>query len=589
MTASQYIQSSEPEKSVSEIKILAQDPNVIGADGNPLMATVAVPTDRLADGPHGHRFRVIDYDASSANFVKPSRIEFPDPRFHGWGFVDPLADATLTEADLLGDEPGRSIRCQNVYAVAARTLALFESALGRRLPWGFGTHELYLVPHAFAEANAYYSREDHALFFGYVDAVTERIYTCLSHDIVAHETAHAVLDGLRPGFMQPGLPDQRGFHEGFADIVSLLSVFSVQQVVEQLLGEEDRNHPGQIPVTRVSSDALSVNPLFKLATQLGDFLSDERGNGLRRSVGISPNQDWRRDRQYAAPHRRGEILVAAVVRTLLAMWVDRLVPLTKGDFVDRERAAEEGAKSARHMLRMAIRAIDYTPPIEFEFEDFIAAILRSDREVAPMDDHGYRQKLADNFAAFDIVPNRDRTIDLGERRPVYAGVNFDALKSGRDEMFRFIWANADYLGVAADFYLNVDDVQPSIRFGPDGLIVNEIVASYRQSFSTTAGELRDLSRNESGNWQLALPRPLNPDTQVSINGGGTLVFDQFGMLKYHSVKPLFDWDRQRRRLDHLYAAGEHDRAGRYGFSSGDPEGQAFAGLHVPKNRAGEDW
>jgi len=50
-----------------------------------------------------------------------------------------------------GNTPENPIK---TVSLVERTLAAFESALGRRLPWAFGGHQLYLVPHAFSEANA---------------------------------------------------------------------------------------------------------------------------------------------------------------------------------------------------------------------------------------------------------------------------------------------------------------------------------------------------------------------------------------------------------------------------------------------------
>ena len=90
-------------------------------------------------------------------------------------------------------ETDPAFHAQQVYAAASRTLATFESALGRRLSWGFNGHHLHLVPHAFAEANAYYSFEDRALLFGYVPSDDgEATYTCLSYDVAVHETAHGL-------------------------------------------------------------------------------------------------------------------------------------------------------------------------------------------------------------------------------------------------------------------------------------------------------------------------------------------------------------------------------------------------------------
>ena len=62
---------------------------------------------------------------------------------------------------------------QNIYALVMRTLARFEYALGRRVHWGFDGHQLHVAPHAFVDANAFYSREDRALIFGSVRADQE--------------------------------------------------------------------------------------------------------------------------------------------------------------------------------------------------------------------------------------------------------------------------------------------------------------------------------------------------------------------------------------------------------------------------------
>ena len=65
--------------------------------------------------------------------------------------------------------------------------------------------------------------------FGYFPGRSQMVYCCLSHDIVAHETTHALLDGLRERYTDPSSPEQAAFHEGFADIVALLSVFALHR------------------------------------------------------------------------------------------------------------------------------------------------------------------------------------------------------------------------------------------------------------------------------------------------------------------------------------------------------------------------
>ena len=191
-----------PQPRWMELVVLAQDPTV-QAEGRSLRARVRVPRERLQPGPRGHRFHVVDFDATTP---------MPVPR-HELATSPEAQDGYFerSDADLHGDPV---FRAQNVYAIAARTLDAFENALGRRVPWSYRGHQMFLVPNAFREANAFYDPDAHAIFFGYFD---DRAggwgYTSLSHDIVAHETAHAILDGLRARFQEPGLPDQAAFHE----------------------------------------------------------------------------------------------------------------------------------------------------------------------------------------------------------------------------------------------------------------------------------------------------------------------------------------------------------------------------------------
>ena len=65
---------------------------------------------------------------------------------------------------------------------------------------------LQIRPHALHEANAYYSPPEIALLLGYFKASENdpgdhvsgsAVYACLSHDIVAHETTHAILKGIQ--------------------------------------------------------------------------------------------------------------------------------------------------------------------------------------------------------------------------------------------------------------------------------------------------------------------------------------------------------------------------------------------------------
>jgi Zn-dependent metalloprotease len=63
------------------------------------------------------------------------------------------------------------------------------------------------------------------------DAGASWVFTALSHDVVVHETTHAILDGLHRRYAEPTSVDSLAFHEAFADIVALLSHFTLTEAV----------------------------------------------------------------------------------------------------------------------------------------------------------------------------------------------------------------------------------------------------------------------------------------------------------------------------------------------------------------------
>jgi len=597
------------------LTIVAQDPSVPG-DGEILTAEVSVPVDRLEAGPRGHRFHVVDYDASSGRLLEPVP-DLRDPETEAaerdWSCRDAFArpDGPEDEANryplgysqALVSDP--AFRAQNVYAIAARTLAAFEFALGRRIEWAFGSHQLYLVPRAFADANAHYAREDRGLFFGYVpraDGTT--MQTCLSHDIVCHETTHAVLDGLRPRFLEPTLPDQPAFHEALGDIVAILSVFSLREVVEFALGREDPE--GRIAAGGLERKVLAKGILFGVAEEFGESTSGVRGSALRRSSELEAGEAWRSAPAFEEPHRRGEVLVAAVMDAMVGMWTERLDALEHAGGVNRERAAEEGAKAASQLMTMVIRSLDYAPAVEIEFEDVLDAIIVADEIVAPDDRHGYRDAIRASFERHGIRQPVGRTVDVAKQAMPfrYEQINAAALRSSKDEAFRFLWQNLAALELKSDWHLQVEALRPAIRVGPDGLVVQEVVCDYVQILELTAGQARELAARQAEEPAAPVQRPhgevpnrltlpdagsLSDSVPLQLWGGGTLIFDQFGRAKLHQRKDLDDWARQSERLSYLLRKGLFDSDRRLGFSTGAAAGMAFADLHAPDAVAGEAW
>lgn len=538
--------------------VLAQDPSIRGPGGAALTTQVTVAAERLEPGPKGHRVHVIDLDASTDTYYKPRLQGLDEDPFEG-----------VTDLEQLIRDP--HFHQQNVYAITMATLREFEMALGRPISWGFRDpgHQLKVAPHAFAEANAYYSRASESLSFGYFRARrNQTIFTCLSHDVIAHETSHAVLDGLRSFFMRPSSPDQGAFHEGFSDIVALLSVFKNSELIAHSLADvTDRRN--LIRLADLDVDSLRKNVLAGLADEMGEELSAVRGSALRNSARLKPSPKYLDDPAYQLPHTRGEILVAAVLNTFLDVWLRRLQPigLDRHLPLNRSVVAEEGATAAGQLLRIAIRALEYLPPVDLSFPDYLSALLTADMQLYPDDRYEYRKRLKKWFAAYGIAPaSRARPDGAWQPPPVESlsadGIYFEQLQRDPEAVFRFIWENQEALGIDRDAFTRVTSVRPVTRVSTDQFVLRETVVEYVQTLAVFANELKALD--------IRKPDGLSGRTLVRLYGGGTLIFDQFGRLKFHIGTGVRS-NRQTERLQSLWDRGY--------FARGDAVGTDLAQLH----------
>lgn len=550
---------------VRKLTIIAKDPGLrLGASGSMVFAQVDVPAEILGPGPTGYRIKVVDYNATERRAYAARKV-YQD----GDTLLDPFAPGP---GETLFDIPYQArliaepnFHAQNCYAIAMRTLGLFERALGRRVSWSSDGHQLHIAPHAFALANAFYSEPDRSLMFGYFfQADGTPVFTALSHDVVAHETTHAVLDGLRTRFTEPSGPDQAAFHEGFADIVAILSIFSLPEVVAAGLGF-DAKLPGVgepmrlIPAENVTLEAIRASILLGIGAEIGMTTGGGR-RALRQSVEIEPDPNILDLPEMAEPHNRGEVVVAAITYAFVEMWTARIARLGTfaGGGYNLASVVEEGAKAAAQLLQMAIRAIDYCPPTDIDFRQFLAALLTADRELVPDDTKfGYRALVREAFAGYGIVPPAGDTDAEGcwlhfarAEQLQYSRSNADALTRDPDECFRFLWENRDALGITERGYTQVASIDTSLRIDPDGIPFRETICQYVQLGHFFGSELMTLVGIKP------LPDGFTTRSSADLLGGGIVVFDQYGRVKYHISNGLLDGPRQKRRLEYLRDTGQ---------------------------------
>ena len=370
------------------LRVYPYDPE-LDRRGRSIVADVAF--EHTEAGPAGRLVRVVDYDPVRRCFYEPVRLDSPEV----------LLNRGL---DLAVHDP--QFHQQMVYAVVMKVLEAFEHGLGRPFRWR-GEQRLLVVPHAFEGQNAFFDEELFALLFGYFRAADNGganvpggvVYTCLSHDIIAHETTHAVIHRLRPGYAISTNLDVFGFHEGFSDIVALLHRFAYPDLVAEQLRESGARLEGS-------------NPLVEFATQFGH--AQGSGKPLRTLV-EDPSPSVYADA--TEEHDRGRVLAAAVIDGFLRSYRDNVADLirlaTAGSGVLQpgalhpilvEQLTAAACATARNVLTICIRAFDFLPPVSITFGDYLRALVTADFELFPDDDRHYRANLIEAFRVRGIVP-----------------------------------------------------------------------------------------------------------------------------------------------------------------------------------------
>ena len=434
------------------LRAYAFDPSRGRLLGNEM--SIEVSRRDLAPGPvvlageYGDRVAVVDYDGATGRYYQP--VDLDHPRI-------------LMSGGILPSESDPRFHQQMVYAVASETIEHFEAALGRHVHWRRGERTsrattggeaqggqkedigtLHLFPHAFRSPNAFYSPDAHGILFGYFradDADPGRnlpgqpVFTCLSHDIIVHETTHAIVDGIRGYFLEQTNVDVPAFHEAFADLAALFRHFSHREVLQDTIertggrlfdyqlkpdattdaGASPRKKDGDGPL--IGAQIRARNPLIEIAEQFGEASGLRRG--LRSALGTPQSPEP--IKRLMEPHARGSILVAAVFDAFFSTYVARTSDLFRifraaggsATPIDlpgplANLLCTQAMRTAEEFFCICVRALDYCPPVDITFGDFLRAVVTAHWDHDEADVQGVRYTFMQAFRLRGIQPEGAR-------------------------------------------------------------------------------------------------------------------------------------------------------------------------------------
>jgi hypothetical protein len=283
------------------------------------------------------------------------------------------------------------------------------------------------------------------------------------------------------------------------------------------------------------------------------------------------------------------------------------------------RMADEASKLAKHICTMCIRALDYCPPFDISFGDYLRALITADLDLVPEDPHKYRTAVIEAFRRHGIYPDSVRTLSTeslcwnpvldDQQIKIVGGWIRDLENWGQDFRSSVAWnlradrysiykasrqdaasihnflfsrnfdpglAKAMGLATGGNLpkYIRTDpktgiprtrihSVRPARRIGPDGQVEADLVMEIIQT--------RDVPFDETD--------PESPT--FKLHGGCTLLINRESHeVRWCIVKSIFDEDRlEREREFRSDVSGFALQATYFGNPRDDAYREPFAFLH----------
>ncbi len=449
----------------------------------------------LTDGPTSARFAVVDYNGDTGEVWPMARWDGDQERF-----LDP--EGTPLDRDNL--EP-LQFHQMNAWAIVQRALDFFEQGqgLGRRIPWGFEGNRLLVVPHAGYGKNAFYDRGSKSLQFYYFDSDEGRVYTCLSTDIINHEFGHAVLDGIRPYFIESMSIQTAAFHEFVGDLTAILILLRNNEFRKKLADATDGH-------------LAEAEQLSSIAEQFGEAV---RGQPyLRTAQNQLKMSDVAGERE---PHHLSEVMTGAMFDILLGF---------ADHYLDERGESPRQAfwHAIERMQRTAVQPLDLLPPVDVTFKDYAMAVLRADELSNPTDPHGHYERMLKALVKREILDQEDAA-ELRKPRYLYDRLrtsvfhDVDDLSRSRAAAYRFLDDNREELFIPAYHDVIVADLYDANKLTRLGQrLPRQITVVY------VWRETLILEGERFGKYA---------GSRTTMLCGGTLVFDQNGSVISWFRKP----------------------------------------------------
>ncbi len=361
------------------------------------------------------------------------RVKTRDARPHG------KPDAN---GNYIFDEGSDAISQVNAHAFTARTLHTMEKYRGSEIPWATRGKQMTVTPHKQEGRNAYYSRfgGGTAYFYSFSPGLNTVMKTANSTDVVAHETNHAVLDGLRPGYFGTHDLETGAFHEAFGDCGAMLMALNDESNRELILQQTE-------------GDLRKHNLMSSLAEEFGaavvldnDDPSDDHRIYLRTALNDFKYQDPKNLPPGRGDHDNMGAQVHSFSRLFSASFYDTIESVYKQSIAEDGQSPLQALETAEAVTGpLLLRAVEAGSSSRARYKDLALAMLASDQE---LNGGKYSDGIKNVFINRNIISEKD-VAEAEARRAALPDLQVPGDLSPANSV-NFLEENAEKLGLPAD-------------------------------------------------------------------------------------------------------------------------------------------
>lgn len=339
----------------------------------------------------------------------------------------------------------------NALVHATETTDMINDYWGIKVPWAF-EGPIDLNAHArfrndgtgeYLETwdNAYYARNYKEIALLIAENKREKgevVYASRSSDTIAHETAHAKLDGLDKYLADSKYIPSESIHEAFADFNALLHSLCSDKVIDRILEQ-------------TKGDLRKDNLASQFDIQFGRKVLDKERSCLRNVLNTYTRPDKLSDLEYCPvddelvlePHNYSQMFTGTLYDILESVYKHNLRLNDNNQKLSLVKARDT-------VGRLFNRSLLYMPPSEVNFRDVAFAMLKVDR----VENDGVNfSALAKSFMKRNIL-KKDEVQALVHQHHTFESLKLDAPKITGSIIEKFVDDNKAALGLGKDSKFN---------------------------------------------------------------------------------------------------------------------------------------